>query len=75
MDQNENDPILSFAMETIQTALEGYIETCLDDEEEYNQERKDLYDAWGILKEFISASDQLIAEYNLIAATRGIGND
>ena len=75
MDQNENDPILSFAMETIQTALEGYIETCLEDEEEYKQERKDLDDAWGILKEFISAADQLIAEYNLIAATRGIGND
>ena len=62
MDQNENDPILSFAMETIQTALEGYIETCLEDEEEYKQERKDLDDAWGIL----------------VAAMRsymGIGND
>ena len=43
MDQNE-------AMEIIKTALEGYIETCLEDEEEYKQERKDLDEAWEIIK-------------------------
>ena len=50
------------AMEIIKTALEGYIETCLEDEEEYKQERKDLQEAWVIL----------------VAAMRlymGIGND
>jgi predicted RNase H-like HicB family nuclease len=38
------------AMEIIQVALEGYIETCLENEEEFQQERKDLDDAWEIIK-------------------------